>query len=83
VHHLLSGLLIDGLDDWPIDEQSSGNIGNIGYYLFPQAQGRARLYTAHGLEQKSRFAGNGGPQRFIEAFDHPAMPHRDCLCWNQ
>ena len=79
VHHFLSGLLVDGLDEWPINEQSSGNIGDIGYYLFPQSHGRARLYAAHGLEQKSRFAGSGGSQRFIEAFDHPAMPYRTCL----
>ena len=55
------------------------NIDDVGYYHLPQGQGRARLYAAHGLEQKGRFAGNGRPQRFIEAFDHPAMPHRTCL----
>ena len=75
VHHLLSGMLVDGLDDWPISEQSIGLSGDICFYVFPQGAGRARLYAACGLQQKDRFAGSNGQTSFLSAFNCDALSH--------
>lgn len=75
VHHLLWGMLVDGLDDWPEIEQSIGVAGDICFYVFPQGNGRTRLYAACGLHQRDRFAGPDGPRVFLEAFKCDALSH--------
>lgn len=75
VHHFFTGLLVDGADAWPSDEQSMGVDGDIGFYVLPQGQGRIRLYAAHSVAQRQRFAGEGAVERFLAAFDCPSLPH--------
>jgi 2-polyprenyl-6-methoxyphenol hydroxylase-like FAD-dependent oxidoreductase len=75
IHHILSGLLVDDVSAWPLDEQSVGVDGDVGFYIFPQGNGRVRLYATHGLDQRNRFAGDGATERFLEAFDRPSIPH--------
>lgn len=75
VHHLLWGMLVDGLDDWPETEQSIGVTGDICFYVFPQGKGRTRLYAACGLHQRDRFAGPDGPEAFLSAFKCDALSH--------
>jgi 2-polyprenyl-6-methoxyphenol hydroxylase-like FAD-dependent oxidoreductase len=79
IHHILSGLLIDDVSAWPHDEQSIGVDGDLGFYIFPQGQGRVRLYATHGLDQRNRFAGDGATKRFLQAFDRPSIPHGGSL----
>jgi len=79
LHHILTGLLIDDAHDWPHDEQSIGVDGDIGFYVFPQGGGRIRLYAAHGVDQRNRFAGDGAVERFLEAFDLASLPHGTSL----
>jgi len=74
IHHVLTGLLVDGAHEWPHDEQSIGVDGDFGFYIFPQGNGRVRLYAAHGLDQRNRFAGDGAVERFLGAFDRPSLP---------
>src|SRR5882672_3035624 len=74
VHHILTGLLVDGAVEWPQDEQSMGVDGDVGFYIFPQGGGRVRLYAAHGLDQHNRFAGHGAIDRFLQAFERPSLP---------
>jgi 2-polyprenyl-6-methoxyphenol hydroxylase-like FAD-dependent oxidoreductase len=74
VHHILTGLLVDGAAEWPQDEQSIGVDGDVGFYIFPQGGGRVRLYAAHGLDQHNRFAGHGAIDRFLQAFERPSLP---------
>jgi 2-polyprenyl-6-methoxyphenol hydroxylase-like FAD-dependent oxidoreductase len=74
VHHILTGLLVDGAAEWPQDEQSIGTDGDVGFYIFPQGGGRVRLYAAHGLDQHNRFAGHGAIDRFLQAFERPSLP---------
>jgi menaquinone-9 beta-reductase len=74
IHHLLTGLLVDDARDWPHDEQTIGVDGDLGFYIFPQGGGRVRLYATHGLDQRNRFAGDGAVERFLQAFDRPALP---------
>ena len=79
IHHILTGLLVDDAGEWPADEQSIGVDGDLGFYIFPQGQGRIRLYATHGLDQRNRFAGDGAVERFLQAFDRPSLPHRGSL----
>ncbi len=75
IHHILSGLLVDDVSAWPHDEQSIGVDGDVGFYIFPQGNGRVRLYATHGLDQRNRFAGDGATERFLQAFDRSSIPH--------
>ena len=79
IHHILSGLLVDDVSGWPLDEQSVGVDGDLGFYIFPQGNGRVRLYATHGLDQRNRFAGDGATERFLRAFDRPSIPHGGSL----
>ena len=67
-HHLFSGLLVDGADDWPEDLQVTGTEDDVHYLAFPQGKGRVRLYLGWRLDDPHRFTGPGGPQRFIDRF---------------
>src|SRR6266481_6433866 len=79
IHHLLTGLLVDGAPEWPRDEQSIGVDDDFGFYVFPQGDGRVRLYAAHGLDQRNRFVGDGAVERFLQAFDRPSLPYGGAL----
>ena len=75
-HHLFSGLLVDGADDYPAELQAIGTEGDVHFLVFPQGDGRARLYLGFGLDQPRRFTGPGGPQAFVDAFRFACMPAR-------
>jgi menaquinone-9 beta-reductase len=66
--HVIAGLLVEGVARWPADQYSIGVEGDLLFYVFPQGDGRLRLYTCHANEQASRWAGRAGPQRFLQAF---------------
>jgi menaquinone-9 beta-reductase len=68
IHHWFSGMLIEGAHDWPADVQAIGTVGDINYFIFPQGEGRARLYQGVALADKERFMGDGAPQRFADGF---------------
>lgn len=78
-HHLLCGLLVDGVPKWPADEMSIGTAGDIAFYVFPQGGGRVRLYAGYAHEQRGRFTGAGAEQRFLEAMRLECLPHSDAL----
>ena len=67
-HHLFSGLLVDGADDWPEDTEAIGSAGDVNFLIFPQGAGRARLYLAISLEQRHRLSGQKGPAEFLRCF---------------
>jgi menaquinone-9 beta-reductase len=74
VHHILTGLLVDGAAEWPQDEQSIGTDGDLGFYIFPQGGGRGGGSPAHKLYPHHRFAGHGATERFLRAFERPSLP---------
>jgi 2-polyprenyl-6-methoxyphenol hydroxylase-like FAD-dependent oxidoreductase len=77
VHHLLAGLLVDGVDAWPQEEFSIGTEGNVMFFVFPQGDGRARLYLGYGLDQHGRFSGAGNDRRFLDAFRLSSLPDEE------
>ncbi|HMO94876.1 MAG TPA: NAD(P)/FAD-dependent oxidoreductase [Tepidiformaceae bacterium] len=70
-HHFFSGLLVDGVPEWPVGVQSMGTDLDVQYFVFPQGAGRHRLYLSYGLDQKGRLAGENAPQKFMDAFRLP------------
>jgi 2-polyprenyl-6-methoxyphenol hydroxylase-like FAD-dependent oxidoreductase len=78
-HHWFSGLLVEGVPEWPEDLQTMGTHGDGQLFVFPQGGGRLRLYLGYPTEQKARLSGAAGEQRFLDAFRSPAMPHGDLI----
>ena len=68
------GMLVDGLDDWPDDQLSLGTEGDLHHFVFPRAQGRARLYLLHDRAQRGRFAGPDRQQAFLDAWRFACIP---------
>jgi 2-polyprenyl-6-methoxyphenol hydroxylase-like FAD-dependent oxidoreductase len=79
VDHLLAGLLIDDADGWPDDLQSTGQVGDLYYLVFPQGGGKVRLYADYPIEQKGRFSGEDGARNFLDCFDMDCVPHSASL----
>jgi 2-polyprenyl-6-methoxyphenol hydroxylase-like FAD-dependent oxidoreductase len=78
-HHLFSGLLIEDAQGFPDDLQVLGAEGDVHYLAFPQGKGRIRLYLGFPAEQSNRFAGEKGPQAFLEAFRLETLPGSEHL----
>jgi 2-polyprenyl-6-methoxyphenol hydroxylase-like FAD-dependent oxidoreductase len=78
-HHFIGGMLVDGVPDWPREQQSVGTEGNLNYLVFPQGQSRVRLYACYGAENRERFTGPGREQHLLEAFRLPCLPLGDAI----
>jgi len=74
-HNLFAGLLVDGAPHWPADVQTMGTEDDVQFFVFPQGEGRLRLYLGYGLDQKSRFAGDQAERRFLDAFALGTVPY--------
>lgn len=78
-HHWFAGLLVDGVENWSDDLQAIGTEGDFGFLAFPQGNGRVRIYGGYALEERSRFAGPQGAQRFLEAFRMQSAPNNEAI----
>ncbi|TNE40046.1 MAG: FAD-dependent monooxygenase [Alphaproteobacteria bacterium] len=77
VKHFFSGMLVEGLEGLPIDQQWIGTEGDVHYFCFPQSPTRARLYLGISPDTPSRFSGTEGPRKFLDAFNLRSMPYGD------
>lgn len=66
--HLISGMLAEGMADWPGDRYTLGTEGDLQFLIFPQSGGRLRLYACTALADAKRWVGPDGPRRFLETF---------------
>lgn len=73
-HHWFAGLLVEGADGWDASTQCIGTEDRLGFLVFPQGNGRVRLYGGYALEESKRFAGPEGPRRFLDALDVRCSP---------
>lgn len=73
-HHMFAGMLVEGADDWPDDLQAIGTEGDFAFLAFPQGGGKIRVYGSFALEERQRFKGEDGPQKFLDAFDLSISP---------
>jgi 2-polyprenyl-6-methoxyphenol hydroxylase-like FAD-dependent oxidoreductase len=78
-HHLIGGMLVDGVPDWPREQQSLGTEGDIHYLIFPQTGDRVRLYACYGLNGHQRFTGPGREQNLLAAFRLKCLPLGDAI----
>ncbi|WP_062432622.1 NAD(P)/FAD-dependent oxidoreductase [Herbidospora daliensis] len=76
MHHWGGGMMVEGLDSWPADVQAMGTEGDVMFMVFPQGYGRARLYLNFPAENKLRYRGEGGVERFLAAFELDCLPDR-------
>lgn len=70
----MAGILVDDTHDWPAGQQALGVEGDFNFLVFPQADGRARLYGAWDAGNPHRFTGPGREQRFLESFRLSCLP---------
>lgn len=74
VDHLIAGMLVEGIHDWPETRQSIGKVGDIQYLIFPQGNGRARLYADYDATGRGRFSGPKGSEAFLSCFRMDPVP---------
>src|SRR5688572_477757 len=72
--HLVSGLLVEGLDIDP-GRDVDGIGGDVFMVAFPQTTGTTRVYLFY-RDDRSAFNGADGPQQFIEASALSFLPNR-------
>jgi 2-polyprenyl-6-methoxyphenol hydroxylase-like FAD-dependent oxidoreductase len=74
--HVLGGLLVDDVPDWPTHVHSIGLIGGRRYYVFHQGSGRVRLYLTAALANRRQITGEeGNVDFFLRHFDSDNLPH--------
>lgn len=56
-HHLMGGMLVDGVPEWPEDTQVIGNEGRLFFLMFPQRGQRVRLYLCFDTADKAPYQG--------------------------
>lgn len=71
---IMAGMLVDGIHDWPTEQQAIGVERDFHYLVFPQTDGRARLYGAWDAADKHRYSGDGRERRFLESFRLSSFP---------
>lgn len=82
-HHWFAGLLVDGVKGWDDDLQAIGTEGGFGFLAFPQGAGKVRVYGGYALDEKSRFSGEAGARRFLDAFEMRSCPRNRHLVEGQ
>jgi 2-polyprenyl-6-methoxyphenol hydroxylase-like FAD-dependent oxidoreductase len=73
-HHMIGGLLVEGVEGIDEDRQMVGVEGDLNYLSFPQGEGRVRLYGCYGMDARGRFSGPDGARRFLDAFQLKFCP---------
>jgi 2-polyprenyl-6-methoxyphenol hydroxylase-like FAD-dependent oxidoreductase len=78
-HHFFSGMLIEDAQGFPEDLQVIGTERDVHFLVFPQGQGRARLYI--GFDDPRRYAGDEeqSQRRFLDDFKLKTMPYSDTI----
>lgn len=79
LHHIFGGLLIDRCPEWPDDQMAIGTEGEGTFYVFPQGEGKLRLYYGYHPSRRRRFTGPDGAKHFLEEFRLASVPGSECL----
>jgi 2-polyprenyl-6-methoxyphenol hydroxylase-like FAD-dependent oxidoreductase len=67
-HHMFGGMLVEGVQGWDNSKQAIGTENDFAFLAFPQGDGKVRVYGGYSLEDRARFSGPEGAQRFLECF---------------
>jgi len=71
---MLAGLLVDGVRGWPEGDALIGTDGDSILFVFPQLDGRARLYLGYTIETRTRLAGGDKAAAFLASFRVDSVP---------
>ena len=64
--HLVAGMLVESVDGMDEGTNVMAREADLIFYSFPQRRGQSRLYFSFPTDQRSRFAGPEGAQRFLD-----------------
>ena len=78
-HHWFAGLLVDGVEGIDETRQTIGTENQFGFLAFPQGGNKVRIYGGYSLEEKGRFKGADGAQKFLEAFRFESAPGNEAI----
>lgn len=78
-HHLFSGMLVEGAEDWPDDLQVIATEGDAHVLAFPQGDGRVRIYLGWPSEDRTRLVGPAGPKNFLESWRINCVPQAEAI----
>ncbi|MEM7000580.1 MAG: NAD(P)/FAD-dependent oxidoreductase [Pseudomonadota bacterium] len=78
-HHLFSGMLVEGAEDWPDDLQVIAHEDDVNILAFPQGAGVVRIYLGWPSADRSRLVGPEGPQRFLDAWRVDCVPQAEAI----
>ncbi|MCE9650937.1 MAG: FAD-dependent monooxygenase [Parvibaculum sp.] len=73
-HHMFGGMLVEDAGGWNATKQAIGTEGDFAFLAFPQGDGRVRVYGSYALDDRRRFAGEGGERAFLDAFRMDCSP---------
>jgi len=76
-HHMFGGMLVENCHTIDPELQILGSEKDVHYLVFPQGNGRARLYLGYPKDQHQRFAGDNGQRAFLDAFRLETLPGSD------
>jgi len=78
--HLISGMLVDHVPEWPQEDIAIGTEGDLYFLVFPQGGQKLRLYACTPLDQRTRYSGTAGPRRFLDDFRGlSCIPYHEAL----
>ena len=77
--HMIAGLLLDGLDGVPDDQDFLAGEGDLFMASFHQGGGRLRVYLCPGLAERHRFSGPDGVEHFLRASAFGCLPFGEQL----
>ena len=78
-HHWFAGLLVEGVKGIDDTRQSIGTEGEFGFLAFPQGREKVRVYGGYPLDQRGRFRGDDGAQKFLNAFRFESAPLNEAI----
>ena len=69
-----AGLMVEGVDHWPVDTFTVGSEDDRVFFVVALGNGRARLYLLHDAAETPRYAGATKAARFLEDFALRSLP---------
>jgi 2-polyprenyl-6-methoxyphenol hydroxylase-like FAD-dependent oxidoreductase len=63
--HLIAGMLVDEVEGMNLEVNVIARESDLIFYSFPRQGGQTRLYLCFPSDQRSRFVGVDGPERFL------------------
>ena len=78
-HHWFAGMLVEGVSGINDTRQTIGTEGSFGFLAFPQGGDKVRIYGGYPLEDRGKFNGEDGPQRFLDTFRFRSAPGNEAI----